>query len=191
MRRSHFLRLWLGSAADALLPGAPAVPTFVYVGTYTGPKSKGIYLFKLQTDNLEVSQNITLVPQGLAAESSNPSFLALDLKRRLLFAVNEDAKGMVSAFAIDSATGKLTPLNQKSSEGSGPCHLALDAQGKNILVANYNSGSVAVLPVSADGKLGDASDVIQHKGKSVNPDRQEGPHALRDPGSGESLRLCV
>ena len=158
--------------------------TLVYVGTYTtGGRSKGIYLFRLQTTNLDVSQNITLVPLGVAAETQSPSFLEVDLKRRLLFAVNEvdsfDGKptGAVSAFKIEPATGKLTLLNQQPSMGQGPCHLALDRTGKHLLVANYGSGSVAVLPVAADGKLGAASEVVQHSGKSVNPQRQKGPHA--------------
>ena len=161
----------------------PANATLVYAGTYTGAKSKGIYLFRLQTDNLEVSQNITLVPLGLAAETQNPSFLELDLKRRLLFAVNETNEfegkptGAVSAFSIDRSTGKLTLLNQRPSMGTGPCHLVLDNAGKNLLVANYGSGSVAVLPVAPDGRLGESSDMVQHSGKSVNPDRQKGPHA--------------
>jgi 6-phosphogluconolactonase len=157
--------------------------TLVYVGTYTGEKAKGIYLFKLQTENLEVSQNITLVPLGLAAQTPNPSFLELDRKRRLLFCVNETDQfegkptGAVSAFSIDPATGKLTLLNQRPSMGAGPCHLVLDAQGRNLLVANYTSGSVAVLPVAADGRLGEATSVVQHTGKSVHPNRQQGPHA--------------
>jgi len=160
-----------------------AVPTFVYVGTYTGSKSKGIYLFRLQTENLEVSQNITLVPLGLAAETSSPSFLELDFKRRLLFAVNElnefegRPTGAVSAFSIDPATGLLTLVNQRPSMGAGPCHLVLDKERRHLLVANYGSGSVSVLPVGPDGRLGAASDVVQHTGKSVNPDRQKGPHA--------------
>jgi 6-phosphogluconolactonase len=160
--------------------------TLVYVGTYTGPKpkdGKGIYLFRLQTENLDVSQNITLVPLGLAVETANPSFLELDLRRRLLFAVNEletfEGKpgGAVSAFSIDAGTGKLTLINQRPSMGAGPCHLSLDREGKNLLVANYGGGSVAVLPVAADGKLGEVSSFIQHTGKSVNPERQKGPHA--------------
>src|SRR6266478_7753169 len=139
----------------------PTNATLVYAGTYTGPKSKGIYYFRLQTDNLEVPQNITLVPLGLAAESENPSFLELDLKRRLLFAVNEvgrfegKATGAVSAFSIDPRTGKLTLLNQRSSLGSGPCHLVLDKEGRFVLVANYGGGSTAVLPVGPDGRLGE------------------------------------
>jgi 6-phosphogluconolactonase len=165
------------------MPNAAMNETLVYVGTYTGAKSKGIYLFRLQTSGLEVSQNITLVPLGLAAESQSPSFLELDLKRRLIFAVNEidsfqgKPTGAVSSFAIDPASGKLNLLSQRASGGTGPCHLTLDRSGKNLLVANYGSGSVAVLPVAADGKLGEATEMVQHKGKSVHPDRQKGPHA--------------
>src|SRR5215467_14082007 len=135
-----------------------ASDTLVYVGTFTGPKSKGIYCYRLQTENLEVSQNITLAPLGLAAETPNPTFLELDLKRRLLFAVNEidsfggKPGGAVSAFSIDRGSGKLTLLNQQPSMGTGPCHLTLDADGRNLLVANYG-GSVAVFPVAPDGRL--------------------------------------
>jgi 6-phosphogluconolactonase len=158
-------------------------PTFVYVGTYTGPKAKGIYLFRLQTDNLEVSQNITLVPLGLAAETPSPSFFDIDLTHRRLYAVNELSQfegkpgGSVSAFAIDSATGMLKLLNQRPSMGSGPCHIMSDKARRHVFVANYGSGSVAVLPINADGTLGAASDVVQHSGRSVNRERQNSPHA--------------
>jgi 6-phosphogluconolactonase len=155
----------------------------VYVGTYTGPKSEGIYLFRLEPDSAAGAQNARLVPLGLAAASSNPSFLELDPKRRLLFAVNEMSRfegqptGAVSAFAIDRAKGTLRPINQQPSMGGAPCHLVLDRTGRHLLVANYGSGSVAVLPVAASGRLGAASDVVQHAGSSVNPQRQQGPHA--------------
>src|SRR5436190_11388260 len=97
--------------------------TLAYVGTYTRGRSpgKGIYLFRLQTENLEVSQNITLVPLGLAAETPNPSFIALELKRRVLFAANElnefegKPTGAVSAFAIDPTRCMLTLLSQRPS----------------------------------------------------------------------------
>jgi 6-phosphogluconolactonase len=174
------LATWDGSAlrAQSKSTSAPAGDTLVYVGTYTGGKStsKGIYLFKLQTTGLEVSQNVTLVPLGLAAEAANPSFIEIDAKRRLLFSVNEDAKGMVSSFAI-APDGKLTPINQVSSKGAGPCHVVLDKEGGHLLVSNYNNGSVSVIPVASNGKLGEATDVKQHSGKSVHPDRQAGPHA--------------
>ena len=157
--------------------------TLVYVGTYTGPKSRGIYLFRLQPDRSGVSPNIVLAPVGLAAATANPSFLELDPKRRLVFAVNEVSEfegkptGTVSAFAIDRSRGTLTLLARRPTLGPGPCHLVLDRTGKHLLVANYGSGSVAVLPVAADGRLGTASHVVQHSGSSVNPERQRGPHA--------------
>ena len=157
--------------------------TLVYVGTYTGEQSRGIYLFRLETQNPQDSQNALLVPLGLAAEIASPAFLEIDAKRRLVFAVNETNEmngrptGGVSAFSVDPATGKLKLLNQRSSMGTGPCHLLLDRTGRHVFVANYGSGSVAVLPVASDGRLGEASDVVQHEGKSVNPQRQEGPHA--------------
>jgi 6-phosphogluconolactonase len=156
--------------------------TLVYVGT-SGPKSKGIYYYRLQTDNLEVSQNITLVPLGLAAETPNPNFIEVDLKRRLLFAATRVDQfggkpgGAISSFAVDAATGKLNLINQSSCMGRGPCHLALDATGRNVVVSMCDSGGVAVIPVAPDGKLGEATDFAQHTGKSVNPDRQKGPHA--------------
>jgi 6-phosphogluconolactonase len=176
--------LTLASAAERSAALNPATDTVCYVGTYTAPgKSKGIYAFRLQTQNDEVSQNILLVPLGLAAESNNPAFLEVDLKRRLIFAINEidtfegKPTGAVSAFAIEPATGKLKLINQVASGGTGPCHLVLDRTGKNLIIANYGGGSVAVIPVAADGRLGAATTTIQHKGHSVNPQRQQGPHA--------------
>jgi 6-phosphogluconolactonase len=173
-------------AADDESAAAPkdlSNTTLVYAGTFTTGKSKGIYLFRLQTQNLEVSQNIMLMPLGLAAETPSPSFLEIDNKRNLLFAVNETntfegkPTGGVSAFAMDRVTGKLTLLNQKSSLGTGPCHLVLDKTGRWLLVANYAGGSVAVFPVAADGHLGESTDFVQHTGKSIDPNRQSGPHA--------------
>ncbi len=149
----------------------------VYVGTYTSGKSKGIYLMEL-----DLSTGALSAPE-LAAEVSNPSFLAIHPSRKFLYAVGEmntfDGKksGAVSAFAIDPKTGKLTLLNQQASQGGGPCHLVTDKHGRHVLVANYGGGSVAALPIQEDGKLGAATGFVQHKGSSVNPRRQEGPHA--------------
>jgi 6-phosphogluconolactonase len=148
-----------------------------YVGTYTGKNSKGIYAFRLD------SSTGKLMPLGLAAESTSPSFLAVHPNHRYLYAVGEvnefegQKGGAVSAFSIDHKTGKLTLLNQASSRGAGPCHLSVDKTGKNVLIANYDGGSVAVLPLNADGRLREASAFIQHTGSSVNKERQEAPHA--------------
>ncbi len=149
----------------------------VYVGTYTGRGSKGIYTFELDLASGSTS------PVTLAAETVNPSFLALHPSHRFLYAVGEVGElgsmksGAVSAFAVDPQTGKLSFLNQQPSKGANPCHLAVDNQGKYVLVANYGGGSVAVLPIQSDGRLGEATSFVQHEGKSVNPQRQEAPHA--------------
>jgi 6-phosphogluconolactonase len=146
--------------------------SLVYFGTYTGAKSQGIYVSRFDPATGRLS-----APE-LAAETQNPSFLAVHPGGHYLYAVNEaDHTGTVSAFALDTNTGKLTPLNRQASGGSGPCHLAVDATGKCLLVANYNSGSIAALPIHSDGSLGEATTTIQHTGSSVNPARQTGPHA--------------
>ncbi len=153
---------------------------WVYVGTYTGAKSndsKGIYLFELDLPSGK------LRPRGLAAEVTNPSFLAIHPNHRFLYAVTESNQfkgqksGAVSAFAINAKTGKLTLLNQQPSGGEGPCHLVVDREGKHVLAANYTGGSACVLPIGSDGRLGKATAFVQHVGSSVNKDRQEKPHA--------------
>src|ERR1044071_8774538 len=152
-------------------------PQLVYIGTYTGAKSKGIYSARFDAKTGQLSQ-----PE-LAAETKNPSFLAIHPNHQFLFAVGEidrfqdKPEGAVSAFRIDPTTGSLTLLNQQPSGGAGPCHLHVDPKGKCVLVANYGSGSIAALPVSAEGKLGEAGSVIQHHGSSLNRSRQSGPHA--------------
>ena len=119
----------------------------------------------------------------LAVETKNPSFLALHPSGRFLYAVGEISSfegaktGMVSAFAIDPKTGDLTLLNQQASAGTGPCHLVVDKTGRNLLVANYGGGTVAVLPIGADGRLKPASSVRTHEGSGPNKGRQEKPHA--------------
>jgi 6-phosphogluconolactonase len=149
----------------------------VYIGTYTGAKSKGIYVARFDSASGKLSE-----PE-LAAQTVHPTFLALHPNRRFLYAANEignfagTKSGAVSAFAIDAATGKLTLINQQSSGGNGPCHLAVDHTGKKVLVANYGGGSIEVLPVKDNGGLGEATAFIQHQGSSVNKQRQEGPHA--------------
>ena len=149
----------------------------VYFGTYTNETTRGIYLSTLDPSNGQLS------PAELAGEVKNPSFVAIHPSRRFLYAVSEISDfekkpvGGVSAFAIDPTTGKMTLLNQQSSVGAGPCHLVVDAAGKNVLVANYGGGSVCVLPIAVDGKLVAASSSIQHQGSSVNKQRQEAPHA--------------
>lgn len=152
-------------------------PLLGYFGTYTRGLSKGIYSFRfdLSTGRIEAVE--------LAAELTNPSFLAIHPTRPLVYAVGEmgdfagKKTGAVSALRLDPATGALTLLNQQSSQGTGPCHVNLDRSARYALVANYGGGSIASLPILDDGKLGEAVSAIQHEGSSVNPQRQQGPHA--------------
>src|SRR5437667_10787794 len=158
-------------------PAETAKEFLVYVGTYTKEDSKGIYAYRF---DVATGKPAAL---GLVAETPNPSFLAPHPKRQYLYAVSEintyeDQKsGAVSAFSVDAKTGKLTFMNKVSSRGAGPCYVAMDGAGKNVLVANYGGGSVAVLPVKPDGRLGEASAFVQHSGSGLNPQRQQGPHA--------------
>jgi 6-phosphogluconolactonase len=149
---------------------------WVYVGTYTGPKSQGIQLLRLDSTG-------ALTNLGLAAPATNPTFLAIHPNQKFLYAVGETSDfagqktGSVSAFAINPTTGKLTLLNQQPSAGRGPCYVTIDATGKNALVANYGGGTVSVLPIADDGKLSPHSSAIQHTGTGPNKSRQEAPHA--------------
>ena len=101
---------------------------------------------------------------------------------RTLYAVHAHTFGgaepeEVAAFEIVGRDGQLGLLNRQSARGSAACYLDIDATGRTVLVANYASGSVAALPVQKDGGLGAAVSFLQHAGSSVNPARQEGPHA--------------
>src|SRR5262245_60180048 len=152
-------------AAGVTLPAAPG-DLLVYVGTYTGAASRGIYVSRLNPETGALS-----APQ-LAAETPSPSFLAVRPQGDFLYAVNEvntfEGKpvGSVSAFAIKKDTGMLTPLNARSSGGPGPAHLSLDHDGGTVLVANYGGGSIATLPIAADGRLEGPTSFIQHTGSS-------------------------
>lgn len=163
--------------ATGILMSMHAEPLQVFVGTYTGPKSEGIYAFTFDPDTGRAT------PRGLVARSVNPSFLAVHPSGRFLYAANETDQwkgnpgGYVSSFAIDPGDSKLRELNQQSSGGAAPCFVSVDATGKNLLVANYFGGSVACLPIQADGTLKTRSAFDQHRGSSVNPQRQKEPHA--------------
>lgn len=161
-------------AAPAAAQGTSHV---LYVGTYTGGKSKGIYLFDWDAASGK------LTDRGVVAETKNPTFLALHPSAPFLYAVSEigdfngKKTGAVASFRVDEKTGGLTLLNRQPSGGGGPCHVVTDKAGKHLFVANYGGGSVAALPIQADGQLAPPSSVIQHKGSSANPGRQKEPHA--------------
>ncbi len=155
----------------ALLAGACFAQSdyLAYIGGY-GP---GINAFRFHTANGHMTHI------GLAVTTPAASYILVHPNGHFLYAVNEEGKNQdsVSAFAIDAKSGKLTLLNSVSSRGSSPCHLAFDKTGRFLAVANYANGSVAVLPVMPDGRLGQAAGFDQQHGSSVNPERQKGPHA--------------
>jgi 6-phosphogluconolactonase len=145
----------------------------VYVGTYTrSGRSEGIHSFHQDTQSGKLTLRHT-VPEV------DPSFLTFDPQRRFLFAVSEGMGrdgGGVASFKLEGSTGHLTPLSHQPSLGGEPCHLCCDPTGRWLLVANHEHGSVAVLPIDADGRLGPVADLRQHAGSGPGP-TQTGPHA--------------
>ena len=158
----------------AILPGADDY--LVFFGTYTAKVSKGIHAYRFDP------QTGKLTAIGTVAEAPNPSFLAVSPDRKFLYAVNwrgsDTVPGnTVSAYALDTASGKLTFLNKSPSKGAAPTHLALDETGKMLITVNYDSGGVTSYQVGKDGRLSDPVSFDQHQGSSVVKQRQEGPHA--------------
>jgi 6-phosphogluconolactonase len=175
----------IAAAALVCCAAASGAEYLVYAGGYTRGASHGIYGYRFDTRTGKMH------PLGMEAEVSNPSFLIEHPDHRFLYAVSEDAAGMVSAYLIDPKSGKLTLVNRVPSKGSGPCQLALDREGRWLAVANYNSGNVAVLPLRKDGGLGEAAAFVQHTGTGVNPERQAGPHAHASVFSPDNRYLLV
>lgn len=163
---------------SSVVAAGPSKEKFLaYVGTYTGPKSKGIYCYRFDSATGKMES------LGLAAEAVSPAFLAVHPTKPLVYAVNEIDRfegkpvGGVSAFEADLSSGRLTLINKVSSGGTGPCHLTVDRKGRCVLVANYGGGSVSSLRILPNGGLEGPIAFIQHKGSSVNPARQKEPHA--------------
>jgi 6-phosphogluconolactonase len=161
---------------------------FVFIGTYTekeGSQSKGIYVYKMDSSSGEL--RFVWEAKGII----NPSYLELHPRQKFLYAVNEVESfggregGGVTALSIDPKSGKLNVLNTHSSQGKDPCYISIEQTGRFALVANYTSGSVAMLPINAHtGAFDPATEVIHHAGSSIHPERQTGPHAhciLPDP----------
>jgi 6-phosphogluconolactonase (cycloisomerase 2 family) len=163
---------------------APSEPLVAYVGTFSSPlrdvlptqvdlppgNGRGIHLFQIDR------ASGAMTPSGVVEMGTSPSCLALNVAGTRLYSANEtdragdDKQGTVSAFAINRADGKLELLNTVRSGGAGPTYVSVHPGGKFLLVANYFGGSVAVLPILADGRLGEATDVKNDSGK-IGPAR--------------------
>lgn len=151
----------------------PAQNYYLFVGTYTTGKSKGIYVFRFNSKNGEV--------QWVSNTDSctNPSFISVSPNGKYLYAVNETGReqpGHISAYSFDKSDGKLSFINQQRSGGDDPCFVTVDASGRWAVVANYSGGSLAAFPINKNGSLAPYSQLIQHKGGSINQQRQEKAH---------------
>jgi 6-phosphogluconolactonase len=155
---------------------AQAKPGKIYdllIGTYTTGKSQGIYVYHFDTETGKVTY------QDKVTGVNNPSYIAISNDRKFVYSVNEvgaERTGSVSAFSFDAKTGKLVFINKQPSIGAGPCYITIDKARKNVFVANYAGGSLTVLPVKADGSLGEPSQNIQDEGTGPNKARQEKGH---------------
>ena len=175
----RFLKLFSAAIFSFTMSAATPEKLTVYIGTYTGGPSKGIYAYEFNTTSGALKQI------GLAAETPSPSFLAIHPNGRFLYAVNEldnyggEKHGAITGFQIDpSNPARLTKINEVSSKGAHPCHIIVDRLGNNVLVANYTGGNVVVYPIDAEGTLADKPvSFVQHRGSSVNERRQKEAHA--------------
>jgi 6-phosphogluconolactonase len=166
--------LLLFSSAETSEKAAAKGQYLVYVGTYTTKtSSKGIYSFHFDT----ATGQLTAI--GVAAETPDPSWVAVHPSGKYAYAANEAGKAStVTAFAVDAESGKMTQLNQMPALGEDPCYMSFDKTGKYLLVANYTSGTVAVFPILADGRLGEHTAMVKDQGAlGPNKERQEAPHA--------------
>lgn len=143
----------------------------LFVGTYTGKGSTGVYPYSFD------AKTGTLSSLGAPAVTPSPSFLAMHPSGKYFYAVNEEGNGAVSAFSIEADSHKITALNQLPSEGKDPCHVAVDHTGRVLLIANYTGGSIVSYLLAPDGRIDHRVSLIQHKGVGPDKKRQDGPHA--------------
>lgn len=148
---------------------------FLLVGTYTnGNASEGIYVYDFD----DTSGQMTEVFH--TNHVINPSYMALSANGKFLYAVNENTddttKGMISAFGFNGKTGEINFLNTQPTNGSAPCYVAIDSLGKNVAEANYNGGNFSIFKTDTSGKLWPATQIITHKGTSVNAKIQTQSH---------------
>jgi len=143
---------------------------YLFIGTYTSGKSKGIYVYRFNTTTGTGTEVSTIA-------CSNPSYLCLSADGKHLYATDEgETGGAVGAYAFEPGTGQLALLNSQRSQGSGTCYVTEDKTGKWVFVANYGSGSLTALPVNTDGSLAPAAQIIQQSGTGADKERQEASH---------------
>ena len=162
---------------------------YLLTGTYTSGKSEGIYVYKFNSSD----GSATKVSQ---VKISNPSFIAVSPDERFVYSVKENAAangkgGEITAFSFDNVNGTLSYINEQPSGGDHPCYVTVDKTGRWVVAGNYSSGSLTVLPVLADGSLGNAVSVIQHSGSGPDKKRQQSPHVHATLFSADNRFLFV
>jgi len=147
------------------------------VGTFDGEGSEGLYVFSFDRENLsfELLQTVSdrLAPSFQAVHPEIPVIYSAS---RSPFSEDSDHQ-TIGAYQADRETGKLSLINEQSVMGISPAHVSVDPLGEFVYVSNYTSGNVSMFPIRDDGGLDVASDVVQHTGSSINPDRQQAAHA--------------
>ncbi|HEV2695649.1 MAG TPA: lactonase family protein [Verrucomicrobiae bacterium] len=170
-------KLFVVLAAMVFAIAVPAKEFLVYFGTYTNALSKGIYVSRLDAKTGKFSEPV------LAAAVGNPNYVNLSPDGKYLYssssvrASGKDGDGLVSAFSVDRVTGRLTLLNQMSAGSYDPCYVSVADEGKVLLVASYDNGSVKCLPLESDGSIGHGGSFTLTTGHGPNANRQAGPHA--------------
>ena len=164
------LQLWACSSQERQITLPKQDPmASLYVGTYTGQGSEGIYQLDFDTATGALSN------QRLLVSTSNPSFLAYSADQKRVYAVNEGKQGSVSAFQWNDIGDSLRLLNQLSAEGSAPCHLELHPEGNLLAVANYSTGNIVVYRIDHNGALLENPQIFQHQGSGPVQPNQNGP----------------
>lgn len=180
---------WVSPSVFAQTSAATDAPLFAYVGCFTtaerGAIGEGINVYRVDpaSGNWEHVQ--------LLGDLASPSFLAIDRESRFLYSVHAD-EPYTSAFAIDPASGRLTFLNRQDNGGTNGVHLAVDPSNRFVVVSNYASGSMAVLPINPDGSLGPRSDLVDLPGEpGPHPTQQTSSHPHHNPFDPQGRFLLV
>ncbi|WP_238650767.1 lactonase family protein [Paenibacillus piscarius] len=157
-----------------------------YIGTYNGNKEKAILLGALDKETGEMRV------LGGTSGIDNPSYLALNASRTVLYAVSEQEEGEVRAYAVDPASRALHFLGGRATGGGAPCYVSVAPQDNYIFVSNYMGGNVNVFPLNPDGSLQAMSSQVKHEGSGIRSDRQEAPHphSVIPDQSGKHVLVC-
>lgn len=157
---------------------------YFLIGSYTEPilfgtgevfhgKGRGISFCTFEDGNIEIKKEIPL---------RNPSFLTVDEKNKKIYAVNEmkeylgKSGGGMTELSYDDE-GNMSINGTFHTYGSDPCHIALGPNGQFVVTANFASGSVTVYPIDEMNNVRNDYQLFEHKGSSIHPVRQKGPHA--------------